>query len=286
MNSSLSSISRQVKRLGIIFVGLEKANLPAFRFILLQINSLQHTFEYEFLPLDKDDEFIKSLFSELPVDREWLRSKVSGFAERYQTFLYRLINTYKLKEEPPKSIIIVTMACFSDNYYSMRQDGISVLALGNWQRAMAPPSIAEFMLTLILRESVAAISTSLRGSVHLGTKGCLFDFTQSLDEVRYKVLNGFICSHCRNVLDKEGHLKLADELVFVLGKQWLGKISEPNSSASIALKLGYNLFTTKGFETTAWEKFKGTIQEEGIKQLIQIIGTIVIAGLLLWLGLK
>jgi hypothetical protein len=43
----------------------------------------------------------------------------------------------------------------------------------------APPErfvILEFIITLIMRESIAFVSPSLRGSEHLGTKGCLSDF--------------------------------------------------------------------------------------------------------------
>jgi hypothetical protein len=81
-----------------------------------------------------------------------------------------------LKEAPPERFVLVTMAQFADNYISMRQGSLGMLALGNWKRNMAPPSILEFIITLIMRESIAFVSPSLRGSEHLGTKGCLSDF--------------------------------------------------------------------------------------------------------------
>lgn len=116
------------------------------------------------------------------------------------------------------------------------------------------------------------------------------DFTSSLDEVRYKVLNAFICNHCRNVLTQDGLPHLPNELVHVLSKQWFGKTSDPNSPANIASKLGYDLFTMQGLEATPWEKFLSIIQEDGLKQLITVIGTIVgavLAGILLFrLGIK
>ena len=275
-----------VKRIGIILSGFEKANISALRFLILRMNALQRTFEYEFLPTNFEDGLINYLSSKSPVSRDSVKEEISSFIDRYQQFLERLISGYQLKEPPSDYFVLVTMARFSDNFYSTRRNRMSVLALGNWKRYMAPPSILEFILTLIVREAVASVSPSLRGSIHLGTKGCLFDFTPTLGEVRLKVLNAFVCNYCRNALQNDGYPTLADELVTVLGKQWLGKSTNPNSPAGIVSKLGYDLFTTKGLEATSWEKFVTLLQQEGVKQLITIIGGIILAGLLLWLGLK
>lgn len=282
----VSAPSSQVKRIGIMLCGLEKANLAALKFLVLQMNSLQRSFEYEFLPTDPTDELIKLLTARSVVNRKVVIDKAIPFTQRYQRFLENCIADYELQEDPPNYFILLTMARFSDNFYSMNRERLSVLALGHWQRYMAPPSILEFILTLILRESIAMASPSLRRSIHLGTKGCLMDFTPSLDEVRYKVLNAFICTHCRNAFTKDKLPQLADELVYVSNKQWLGKASDPTSPANVASKLGYNLFTTKGLEATPLERFMNSIREEGVKQIITIIGTVVVTILLFRLGLK
>ena len=178
------------------------------------------------------------------------------------------------------------MGRFHDDWYSMRQGRISVLALGNWKRFMAPPSLVEFILTLIIRDSVARISPPLRGSAHLGTKGCLCAFTPLLEKVRFKVPQGFVCSHCRNALQNDKLPALADELVYIAGKQWVGKPTDPQSPSGIASNLGYNLFITKGLKATPWENFLNLIQQEGAKQVIAIIGVVIGAFLVLRLGLK
>jgi len=278
---------KRVKRIGILLGGLEKKNLLALRFLVLRMNSLQSTFEYEFLPINGKDDFVKMLSGTTSlVSRGWVKTEADSFVDRYQNFLEDLINGYKLKESTPDHFVLITTAKFSDNFYSTRRNRLSVLALGNWKRFMAPPSIVEFILTLIVRESVAVVSPSLRGSIHLGTKGCLCDFTPSLGEVRYKVLNGFVCEHCRQALQRDGLTNLAHELTIILGKEWLGELTHVHSPANTALKLGYNLFIAKGLDVTPWEKFVITIQEESVKQLLTILGAVLIAGILLWLGLK
>ena len=279
----------EIKRIGILLTGFENANIPALQFLVLHMNTLQHAFEFEFLPVNPKDEFIKKLLSSSsssPVNRNETRGNTSVFLGRYKDFLQGRVKVYEINEAPADYFIMVTKTYFDDKYYTMREDALSIIALGNWKRSMAPPSVLEFILTLIIREAVASVSKSLSGSIHLGTKGCLFDFTASLNEVRNKVLNGFICRHCREELKRGGFSDFADELTPILQKQWLGKSDDPTSPAGISLKLGYDLFTTKGSEATKWEKFLTTIQDEGVKQLIKIAGGVIIAGLLFWLGWK
>jgi len=266
--------------------GFGKTNLSAFRFLVLRMNSVQHTFEFEFLPTKADDPFIKHFSSRSKIDRDVIKDDIPSFLGRHKEFLVFSILNFDLKEIPPDYFILITMARFSENYYAVRNKGLSILALGNWQRFMAPPSLLEFITTLILQESVAAIYPSLQSLFHFGTKGCLFDFTSIINDVKYKVLNAHICYSCRMALARSNHPNLADELTYVLSKEWLGNPSEPTSPASITSKLGYNLFTTKGLEATTWEKFVQTIQQEGVKQLITIVSGIALTALLLWLGLK
>jgi hypothetical protein len=151
---------------------------------------------------------------------------------------------------------------------------------------MAPPSIVEFLLTLIVREAVASVSPQLRGSVHLGTKGCLFDFTYNLDDVRFKVLNAFVCNYCVTALTVDQLPSLPHEIQKVLRKKWLGPSSKAGSPAAIVSKLGHDLFTTKGLQPTFWEQVIKILREEGTKQVLTIVGIVLGALLLAWFGLK
>lgn len=104
--------------------------------------------------------------------------------------------------------------------------------------------------------------------------------------MRLKVLNGFICHYCCTILASEGFSELPKELSLVLKKDWLDKASEPEKPAGIAANLGYDLFTTKGFQPTVWETAKKTLQVEWAKTLLTIVGAIVLACLLFWFRLK
>lgn len=285
-NENAAQLKAKPRRMGILLHDLKKVNIPALKFLILQLNSLQNVFEYEFLPCDAEDQFIKMLTPDTPMDREKIRPDIAGFLNRYHIYLNQQVKNYRLSEEPPDYFILITLVKFSDEYYSMRQKGLSVLALGNWEREMSPPSILEFILTFTVRESVASISRSLRGSIHLGTKGCLCDFTFYLEDARFKVLQGYVCSYCRKALETDGYPTLANDLTRILSKQWMGRTSNPSSPAGIISNLGFDLFLTKGLKPTVWESFLSTIQEEGVKELIKLIAAFILAALIVWMGFK
>jgi hypothetical protein len=154
---------------------------------------------------------------------------------------------------------------------------------------MAPPTLIEFFLTLVVREGIAASAPGLRGSIHLGTKGCLCDFTYNISDARYKVLNAFVCSYCRKQLAADSLPLLADEVEQVLAKAWVGKAADAESPAAILAKLGLNLFTTKALKPGSWERFTTVLTEEGAKQAMRLISYVLVAlfgALLVLLGVK
>ncbi len=276
-----------VRHIGILLGDLGKLNIPVLKYLVLQINSLQQTFEYEFLPPNYSDEFLQKLSNQATANRKEIRAAIPSFLDRYRRSLQAEITDYRIGDaEIPEYFILITLACFNDNYYSLRQESLSILALGNWRHSKVTPSLIEFILTLVVREAVAIVCPPLRGSVHLGTRGCICDFTDNLSDARTKVLSGFVCNYCSGRLEAEGFNQLPHELMHILKKDWLGKPTNPNTPAAIVSNLGYNLFITKGLTTTLGERIKAVLTEEVLKQFIAIIVAILIAYLLLRFGLK
>ncbi|MBG1262876.1 hypothetical protein [Nostoc commune] len=286
---SLQSQISLPAQIGILLGDLGEVNIVALKYLIIHLNTLQSDFEFEFFPItDRQDPVLRQMSKTSEIERSRVRAELPGFLERTRTSLSHLSQEYKLSQAiPPDKFILLTMARFNDNYYFVRVAGMSVLALGNWERHMAPPSLLEFFVTLVLRQAVSFVSPSLKGSVHLGTKGCLFDFTHKLEDVRLKTLQGFICSDCQASLATDGHAQLAEHLLSVLDtSRWLGKTEDPTTPAGIVSNLGYDLFKTKGVKPNLWEKTQAILREEGVKELIKLIGGITLAALLLWLGLK
>jgi hypothetical protein len=272
-------------RVGVIFCGLERANLAALKYLILETNRQQTLFQYELYEVLWNDPFLRTLGARPPIDRDETRDGANEFVIRCDAELNRQISDACLKESTPEYYVVISLARFRDGYFSLRQSRISVLALGNWKREMAPPSIFEAILTLLLREGVSAVSPKLRSSVHLGTKGCLCDFTNNLAEAKYKVLGAFICAHCRAALSTDVHPSAINQITRTLARGWVGSENEPGSVANTVAKLGHSLFTTKGLRATWWEKLYDTLTTQAMTQLLALLGAILLALLLAKFGL-
>lgn len=260
---------------------------PALKVFILGMNRIQRHFEYEFIPDGIIDELLIALAKPTDLDRERIRKIAKDFPDRFGGLLLQTMKGYEIVDTRlPNYFIVVSDARFTDGFYNMREPGISVIALGNWERSMSPPSKIEFIQTLVVREALAGICPELRGSLHFGSKACICDFNQLLADVRLKVINGFVCSYCRHALDTSGHKFVADEVELVLSKDWIGDLSSSASVASTIEKLGVNLFVTKGLTPTFAERIVSAVREDGIKELIKLVYAIILAGMLFYLGWK
>ena len=289
-STPLVSTTQSIRRIGILLSDLGKVNVTALKFLILQLNKQQSTFEYEFLPVPFEDQFIRILSNQALV--LWDSLDASAFLTRYKRYLHEENEQFDLKDSLIDHFILVTTARFHGNFIAVEytDSNLVILAYGDWKHNLAPPSLLEFILSGVVSASVYPLSPSVRESVHLATKGCLFDFSSALAEARLHVLTGFICKDCRSAFQADGLDRLADELDHILEKGWLGKSTEPDTPAGIIAKLGADLFVTTGLKPTTWEVFKSTLQQEWVKTLLAIIGTIIgsllLTILLLRLGLK
>jgi hypothetical protein len=178
---------------------------------------------------------------------------------------------------PPEAYIVIALCPMSEHRYIASEPGTAVLCLGDWEASMAPPSIVEFIGTLVLRLATAFVAPSFLDSRHLGTKGCLFDFTIPLREVKFKIFEGYVCQQCREALLADGRPDLAPDLEKALSREWLGRTTTPGTPAHILKKLGYDLFVTKGLKPSFWEGALSSLQKDGVKEFIKLIFAIVAA---------
>lgn len=273
-------------RIGVIIRSFEAKALVALKYLVLAQNLQQESFEFEILPEPGEDAFLDRLDSKVPQKRQELESEARGFIERYKLWLTSHAEAYDLQCDMPDQVVFVTALKFSDRYYLTGEENWSILALGYWERSMAPPSVVEFALTVL---SEVAIDTACSANFpprHQATKGCAFDFNANLDEARFKALAGYVCPSCEQIMEKHATANTVKDARFLLTRQWIGSTSDPTTPAAIAKKLGYDLFQTKGFKPTAMEKAIEILQEEWVKTILTLGGALVLAALLFWLGLK
>lgn len=273
-------------KIGILIAPLAKDyDCRALKYLILSMNSLQSSFEYQFLPLPESN-LIEELSFNKTTDRIKIEEAMPSFLQQYKIQLESTSASYGLSQEDNLKVVILSSAKFSDNYYQTGGDGWSILALGNWESMMAPPSIVEFFISMLVRTSIDEACNGTFPARHIGTKGCCFDFSSQLDDARLFVLSGFICNDCQRTINKAAGEQLVEDASILLKKSWLGNTSAPSDVSVTARKLGHDLFHTMGVKPTIKEKLSGIITEEAVKGIFKIIVLIFGAALLIYLGLK
>ena len=274
-------------RVGVVLADLDKINVKALKYLVLHLNTLQKSVEFEFLAPQPNDPLLATLKPYAVVDREACRERLAEFQQRMLAYGHAEQQAYNLSDPTqPENFVVVSLARFSDEHYGVKKDHVQVQALGDWDREMAPPSILEFIIVLLMRQAISFAAPALSKSTHLGTKGCLFDFTPELSEARYKALQSFMCANCRKRLQGSGSEQLVEDFSRASDLSWLGLPSDPHCPAGIVANLGYNLFLTKGIQPTFWENVRSVLRDEATKEAIKIVFALLLAFLLLRLELK
>jgi hypothetical protein len=288
MTGSAPALLETPHRIGVIIVDENRLRANAIKYLILRLNTLQRDLEFEFQPVDENDPFIRSLRSTTPLDHSKVTVASETFPQRHRTYLQGTAAAYGLREDCTlaQQFVLITLASFTDGFYTVVHGDVAVVALGRWKRDLAPPSIVEFILTLVLRQAVGFAVQGFRRSRHLGTKGCLFDFTPNLSDAKFRVLQGFVCAECRSAMIAADRIGLADTLETVLRKEWLVQDRTGTTPAAMTAKLGYNLYLTKGPQPTMRERLWTTLRDDGSKELLKIIGGLLLAAILFWLGLR
>ena len=274
------SQEKQLSRVGILQC-ITKLDDTALRYLILSMNSRQTFFQFEFVPFDDQDEFLEPLLASGVTGRPSPHN-MQEFYDRERRYFQYIADCYERPEEAPDYFQIISAAGFRDNYFYVSNGALSVVAMGDWKRAMAPPSILEFIQIIVLKGALLALCPEL--DTHLGTCGCVMDFSVALSDARQRVLVGWICQTCESILSEHGYSDLVAELRELLSRRWLGSPSDPAAPAGIISKLGYDLFITKGLKPNLLESARITLAQEGVKQILTVIGTVVAAAVLALLG--
>lgn len=231
-------------KIGILIAPLAKDyDNRALKYLILNMNSLQGSFEYQILPL-LETELIEQLSFDKIADRSEIERAMPAFLQQYRSRLEATSTDYGLAHEDELKIVILSSARFSDNYYQTGGIGWSIIALGNWESIMSPPSIIEFFISMLIRTSIDEACAGSHPARHIGTKSCCFDFSAEIEDARFFVLSGFICSDCKKTIRNASGDQLVEDASTLLKKLWLGTTSEPSDVSITSRKLGHDLFHT------------------------------------------
>jgi hypothetical protein len=261
--------------------------MAALQSFVLAMNKEQSFIQFEFYKTELQHPVMAALSTKRkPINRGWLEGQLPDFVQSLRHDLNEACGNYDVREGTPGQYIVITQCRFTDEYYAMRVGQVAVIALGNWRRLMAPPSLLEFIQVLLVREAVSILCPSLKKPAHLGTKSCLMDLTPHLSEARQKVLAGYLCGFCSSRILDDGNPELLAAVSRLIDREWLGSPAEPRSPAGIASNLGADLFIVKGLRATPSERLVAIFKEESVKQIAVLVGVIAAAAILFLLGIK
>jgi hypothetical protein len=278
-------VNKRIK-IGILLTDLGGMDVRALKYLLVFQNTIQTSFEFRLMPYDKDNPLFYFLNSNTYVSRSEVIAEGDLFIKKYQFWLEEYALNYGLECSYPDGVVILSTCKLADYYYAIGGDGWDIVALGNWKRFMAPPSIVEFFLTLALRATIDVACGEPYPKRHQSLKGCVFDFNASIDEARYSVLSGYLCDSCCERISSVRSEEVVEDIQLLLSKNWLGDALEPTMASNNVKKLGYDLFHTTGLKPTFKERILAAAEKEAIANIFKLFGGIVLAGLLVWLGLK
>ncbi len=288
VNNGSTSVdaAKALTKVGVILAPGFAQELAALKFLILHQNTVQRSVEYQIFPVPDNWALGSLLATKGSLERRAVEQEMKSTKAPYMEWLREVSGEYRADLEEPDAMAIVSMATFADNYYTTWVGNWALLALGNWKRHMAPPSALEFIQSFLVNVAVDVACGKKWPRRHLGTKGCMNDFTALLDDARFGVLTGFICHRCETwIADTCSERFLAD--VQTLAKlPSLGDASSPTVAAHIIKNLGFDLFRTRGIRPTAWERLRDFLEEEAIKALFKILGAVLLAGLLVWFGFQ
>jgi hypothetical protein len=278
-------------RVGIVFVAFPAKDLAPYKYFLLLLNRLQSSCGFELFDVDEDDEFVqvlnKTVVNKTAADGDIVRNGLDAFGIRVRKQIATSVDDFDLSEEQPDQIVVITGVTLSDSHFLIRRKRTTMLCLGEWERHMAPPSLAEFLQLVVLRATYSALEGNAWNTIHLGTRGCIFDFTENLGNTRFMVLTGVgVCSACAAALERDGFSNAANEIRRVASCDWRGDRQIAGTPTNIMERLGYPLYLTKSFEPSLGERLRLLFTDEGSKELIKFVFAILIAWLVFRLGWK
>lgn len=169
-------------KIGILHTSFDARTEAALKYLVLQMNSLQNSLEFSFLPIPDDDPVLRRLESAEPLDYELIAKEMPSFCPSYLSFLRDQAQGFRIVANEPDCIVILSRARLSNRWYFMGTDKWAILALGDWEDVMAPPSFIEVSLALLVQVGAIAACGDESPQIHSETKGCLFDFTANLTD--------------------------------------------------------------------------------------------------------
>jgi hypothetical protein len=182
--------------------------------------------------------------------------------------------------------VIVTETPIQGRYLSVVGEDVAVITIAEWDRRFAPPSVLEFVLSNVQRAAIRMLLTTKIGS-HYPTRGCVWDFTATVEDARISVSSGYLCGTCREAVRDALDEEEVRQLEVFLRNDWVGTLRDNTSVASDLKRIfGYDLSRTRGLSPSFGEKLWESIRTKAIEHTIITVLTVLLGIAVTALGIK
>jgi hypothetical protein len=258
----------------------------ACAYFILQMNSIQGTFDYQVIAFDFD-RALEEVQRQDIVD--WFDEEVKNFESTQKT------GTYKIDYW-----IGITSKNVGKNWFfqTRRKDDaksgkfVGIITSDTWEKEYSPPSLFEYLSITVSILSMYALNDEFKGKIYehseLKTKGCIFDFTRWKADRRIMIANPNLCAICRERMSelneiiehKTKYYNLLDDVKHIISRKWMGSLDLIDSPIFNLNKLyRYNIDRNSGFNKGFWEKMRDSIVEKTAEWTIGTVITAVITGI-------
>lgn len=254
-------------RLGVILTALGNLDTLALRYAILNLNSLQSFAEFEIIYDPTFAGAFAEKFTAARMDRDEVTSLAATALIGLEEAELQHANSVRRNFYPCDKYLLISNGAFEDGYYSSAPNhSIVLLALGNWDRFMAPPSLLEFIVSYCLLTALTAKAKGPRS--HTNSKGCMFDFNNTLENARLHLLTGHICHECSAHIEKNAPGTL-DQLRKLVGGRWLGDPEDALSAHATLNRLGFKPFRTTGTQPTFAEQALDILRSKFVEETLR-----------------
>lgn len=157
--------------------------------------------------------------------------------------------------------IVITESALTDGLFGSSEGNLAVISLADWRKYFSPGSALEFILSGVQRYALRLSYGSI-GS-HYVTRGCIWDYDVYQPDSRIAGFLGFLCSTCETALEKTLSAEDLKEVKGLLSNEWIGKLNEPTSIASILAKnYKYELRRSSGLSSSLFAAVSQSMRSE------------------------
>jgi len=127
--------------------------------------------------------------------------------------------------------VVVTETPIHGHYLSTIGENMGVITIAGWNRRFSPPSVLEFILSNVQRAALRMLVTTEIGS-HYPTRGCVWDFSATVEDARVSIASGYLCATCKDVIAKALRQEQVEDVEGLLRNDWIGSVDDSTSVAS------------------------------------------------------